>query len=265
MSTRRRVIQDDDISSDHDEQYHSVEEDVGEGDLDGSETSWNWASRMRLVVLVEQHGKNWGSLLKKLHDEHLISSIVESDKLRVQFNSLNSSKSAFRQPFKKKAFKCPSKDPKTNKKLTSEQKELLKQEHDIAEDQRKADHKKIHDLLDKIHFDELKAMKGRGKKRTISEVNDDIDEAEQSRQRVKFQRNENARRFAERQEHKERLFLTLLEKSITALDSSNFLIKKLCSDIYPTQPFVPDRESPCLNNNRSSDEDLSISEELFTN
>jgi hypothetical protein len=234
-NTNRQIVEED--SSEGELQYHSAEEDIIDGDLDGSETSWNWTSRIRLVQLVDQYGKNWGSVLKKMHDEHLISSVVESDKLRIQFNSLNSSKSAFRQPFKNKPFKSPAKDSKTGKKLSAEQKKLLLQEHETSEDQRKQDNRKITDLLDKISNDELKAMKGRGKKRSIAEVNNDIDEAEELRKKVKSQRTENARQLAERQENKERLFITLLEESIGVLKSTNFLIKKLSGDIYPTQPF----------------------------
>lgn len=256
MSNTNRIVVTEDESSDNEELFQSCDDDVGEGDQDGSDASWNWASRCRLVHLVDQHGKNWGLLLKKMHDEHLISSVAESDKLRIQFNSLNASKSAFRQLFKKKNFKAPSKDPKTDKKLTSAQKQLLQREHDAAEELRKTEHKNIQDLLDKIANDELKAMKGRGKKRTLGEVNNDIDEAEQERQKVKSQRTEKARQFAQRQETKERLFMNLLEKSIGVLESTNYLIKKLSGDIYPTQPFVgSDLRSPMPKNSYLEDDD----------
>lgn len=55
-NTNRQIVEED--SSEGELQYHRAEEDIVDGDLDGSETSWNWTSRVRLVQLVDQHGKN---------------------------------------------------------------------------------------------------------------------------------------------------------------------------------------------------------------
>ena len=130
--------------------------------------------------------------------------------------------------------------------------------------------KKTQDLLNKILDDELKASKGRpGKKRTLSQVNNDVDEAEEACKKAKTKRTEGARQFALCQEKKEQLFLTLLEKSVGVLETTNFLIKNLSGDIYPTQPLVSDPIRSAFNKNFTDEEEqeeedeCEKSEELF--
>lgn len=215
----RQIVEESDEAS-HSDAPSNTPEAPEFTDLDGSEMSFNWVSRVRLVELVSVHGKNWGALLKKLHDEHLISSITDTDKLRTQFNSLNSPKSAFRQPFKRRTFKCPKKDPKTKKKITVGQQITLEDEHDAAENIRRSEHKKTQDLLNKIADEELKAMKGRGQKRSISEVNAVVDAAEEERKIAKNDRTEGARKLARRQEKQQQLFVALLQKSVNVLETT---------------------------------------------
>lgn len=190
-STHRRVINNESSESDGDI-IASAETENSEEEVPGSKTGWNWTSRSRLVELVHVHGKNWRAILKKLHDEHLISGITDSDRLRSQFNSINGSRSRFQQPVKKKKWKAPSKNPDTGAKLSNLEKKRLEKEHDASEEQRQDQHKNIKDLLKSIAADEVKAMKGRGKKRTIAEVNNQVDEGEEARQNAKQMRIENS-------------------------------------------------------------------------
>ncbi len=246
-TTNRRVIQSDESASEE-EVYISAEAEHTDEEVAGSDTAWNWSSRSRLVELVHIHGKNWGSLLKKLHDEHLASGITDSDKLRCQFNSINGSKSRFRLPFKKKKFKAPSKNPDTGAKLSKSEKKRLEDEHNVAEEQRKAQHGRVQGWLKTIADEELKAMKGRGKKRTIAEVNGQIDEGEAARQATKQMRIESSLKLAQRQQEKEDLLLKVLGQAVNVLANTNRLIVKLSGDVYRTQPFNPSADANNNNN-----------------
>lgn len=203
------------------------------------------------------NGKNWGAILIKLHDEHLISGITDSDRLRSQFNSINGTKSRFQKPFTKKKWKAPAKNPDTGVKLSNLEKKRLEKEHDAAEELRRDQHKNINGLLKSIAADEVKATKGRGKKRTIAEVNDQVDEGEEARQNAQTMRIENSLKLAKKQQEKEDLLLRLLGQSVSVLENTNRLIVKLSGDLYPTQPFNPsDRNNNCECNGNDESEHI---------
>ena len=136
----------------------------------------------------------------------------------------------------------------TGIKYTAAQKMLLEKEHDSAEEKRMGSHQHCKDLLKKIADEEVTNIAGRGIKRTLEQVNGNIDENEEQRKKVKSQRIEDSRQLAKRQERKEELLHDLLRSSIDVLQRTNDLIAKLSGDMYPTQPLTR------TNNNIDSEE-----------
>ena len=201
--------------------------------------SWSWSDQVRLVELVELHSKNWANILKLLHQEHLCTDISDSKKLRVKFTSINAPTSAFRKQFKKTKFSAPSKHPETGKKLTKAEVKVLESDHNAAEEQRRKDHAATLTRLDKIQREEIKASKGRGKKRTIDEVQGTLTSKEAERRAKKVARIESARKEATLDRERQTLLMELLRETVQTLKSTNGLITRLQSDIYPTQPFKP--------------------------
>ncbi|MDO8996108.1 MAG: hypothetical protein Q7U77_05740 [Sediminibacterium sp.] len=136
---------------------------------EGTELSfdWEWCSKFRLICLIGEHGKNWGAIHVIMDREHKFPNTMKPEKLRIQFNSLNSPASVMRKPFKKAKFKKPS-----EKDLTKVQIAKLSKAHDREEEEREKQHKQAQKLLDQIAADEIKASKGHGVKRTISDVNE---------------------------------------------------------------------------------------------
>lgn len=191
-----------------------------------------------LVELVSQQGKNWNNILISLHKEHKCPDISDSKKLRHKFNTINSSASAFRRPFKKTKFTAPRSDP-TGKKLTKQEISVLDKNHEQAEEQRLKEHKETQDLLNKIQRDEIKSTKGRGKKRTIEEVQATLTAEELERKDKNKARIESARKEAAADRERQTLMLEVLKESVKTLKFTNMFMARLHSDVFPTQPFIP--------------------------
>jgi hypothetical protein len=225
----------------------SIEESDGIATNEEERHTWIWSEQIRLVELVELHTKNWANILTILHSEHLCTKISNAKKLQTKFTSINASASAFRQPFKKTKFSAPSKNPETGNKLSKKEVKTLMKDHDAAEEQRRKDHAATQARLDKIQQDEIKASKGRGKKRTIEEVQNTITAEELERKNKTKARIESARKEATADRERQTLMIALLKESVLAMKQTNTLMARLQNDMYPTQPFNPQ------NNNSAED------------
>jgi flagellar biosynthesis GTPase FlhF len=225
----------------------SIEESDGIATNEEERHTWIWSEQIRLVELVELHTKNWANILTILHSEHLCTKISNAKKLQTKFTSINASASAFRQPFKKTKFSAPSKHPETGNKLSKKEVKTLEKDHDSAEEQRRKDHAATQARLDKIQQDEIKASKGRGKKRTIEEVQNTITAEELERKNKTKARIESARKEATADRERQTLMIALLKESVLAMKQTNTLMARLQNDMYPTQPFIPQ------NNNSAED------------
>lgn len=150
--------------------------------------------------------------------------------------SINAASSAFRKPFKKTKFSTPNKHPETGNKLTKEEIKTLQKDHDAAEERRRTDHA-TQSRLNKIQREEIKATKGRGKKRTIEEVQDTLTNEELERKEKNKARIESARKEAIADRERQSLVIELLRESVQVIKQTNGLISRLQNDIYPTQPL----------------------------
>jgi len=233
-NTNRRI----EVESTSDEGDHSNQEVEPISVEEEERHSWTWADQIRLVELVALHGKNWGSILNILHKEHRCADISDFAKLRVKFNSINAAASVFQRAFKKQKFTPPKENPETGQKLTKTELKVLQQNHDKSEERRQKEYTSTRQALKKIADDEIKASKGRGKKRTVEEVRQTLSTEEQERKDKARERIESARKEAERDRQQRDLLIKIMQASVSALERTNSLIERLQGDIYPTQPFV---------------------------
>ena len=246
MSTNTSRIIEVEVTSDEGDM--SVDESEEIANDEEERHAWIWSEQIRLVELVSIHTKNWANILDILHKEHLCTDISNYKKLRTKFTSINASTSAFRKAFKKTKFSPPSKNPQNGRKLTKEEIKTLEKNHNAAEEKRRQDHATTQARLDKIQADEIKASKGRGKKRRIEQVQSTLTAEEVERREKTKARIESARREAAKDRERQELMIQVLQQSILVLKQTNGLIERLQSDIYPTQPFNPQ-------NNNSVDEE----------
>jgi hypothetical protein len=95
----------------------------------------------------------------------------------------------------------------------------------------------INAILNKIQLDEIKSTKGRGKKRTIEEVQATLPAEELERKDKNKARIESARKEAAADRDRQTLMLEVLKESVKTLKFTNMFMARPHLDVFPTQPF----------------------------